>query len=203
MKSERIKPIVGSALHKILGVHVSELEQDVSDRLTRPLLPAPIDTSLPYREAKQLFRKVFLTALIQRHLGNISEVAEVAGVKRETVHRMIKQLKIEVDSLRNHPAKAYERDNLVQDVVQKTIRKYEPALNPAKVRLLYDNVPDISKQLVKELPEEWDLEHAEAEWEKAFFAKALDQHDHNVSKTARALKIRYETLHRKLKSLGM
>jgi DNA-binding NtrC family response regulator len=175
----------------------------VSDKLNKPLLPTPIDTNLPYREAKQQFRKVFLTALIQRHLGNISEVADIAGVKRETVHRLIKQLKIEVDSLRSHPAKTYERDTLVQDVVEKSIRKYEPALNPAKVRMLYDNVPDISRQLVKELPEEWDLEHAEAEWEKVFFAKTLNEHDHNVSRTARALKIRYETLHRKLKALGM
>lgn len=203
MSDHNLGPVVGDTMHKFLGVHISELEKDVTEALSKPLIPITLDTSLSYKEAKNQFRKAFLTALLQRHLGNVSEVADIAGLKRETVHRLIKQLRIPVSSLRNHPAREYERSELVRDVVEESVKKYEPALHPEKIEALYKNIDDISKKLARELPQEWDLDHAEKEWDKTFLRKALQQHNNNVSQTAKTLKIRYETLHRKIKALGL
>jgi DNA-binding NtrC family response regulator len=40
-------------------------------------------------------------------------------------------------------------------------------------------------------------------FEKQYFEKALKENKGNVSKTARKIGLRYETLHRKLKKLGL
>jgi DNA-binding NtrC family response regulator len=40
-------------------------------------------------------------------------------------------------------------------------------------------------------------------FEVQYFKKALKENKDNISKTARKIGLRYETLHRKLKSLGL
>jgi DNA-binding NtrC family response regulator len=47
------------------------------------------------------------------------------------------------------------------------------------------------------------LKDAEEEFEKRFIVKALEENNFNVSKTSRKIGLRYETLHRKMKALGL
>jgi len=197
----RVKPLIEGAVHKYIGMHLSQLEQDVSDRLKKPLFDYPVDTSRTFRQARQLFRKAFLSALLERHLGNVSEVAACAGIKRETIHRLIKQLDIAVTDMRKHPAPIYQQEDMVRSAIQKTVQVYKPSLNQDKYDNFYTQIEHLSKEIAKELPEEWDLAQAETEWEKRFLRKAVKEHGGNVSKTARAIGLRYETLHRKLKAL--
>ncbi|MBI4144336.1 hypothetical protein HY486_03755 [Candidatus Woesearchaeota archaeon] len=196
----RVKPLVSSAVQKYIGIHLNELEQDVSDRLKKPLISFPVDTSKSFKEARKDFRKEFLSALLQKHLGNVSEAASVAGLKRETIHRLIKNLGIDADELREHPAKSYEQEGLVKEAIQQTVEQYKPAIHPSRFRTLYEKIPDLSRQIAKELPEEWELDIAEKEWEKRFIAQALKENNNNISQTARAIGIRFETLHRKIKA---
>ena len=55
-----------------------------------------------------------------------------------------------------------------------------------------------------EIPiQEMSLKKAEYEFELAYFKKLLSEHDGNLSHMAKKIELRYETLLRKLKSLGL
>ena len=60
----------------------------------------------------------------------------------------------------------------------------------------------LSSDIVKKLPAvEMSWDDAEVEFEKKYLEKALAENKGNISKTAKAIGLRYETLHRKLKKL--
>jgi len=74
---------------------------DITEKLEKnPLLQFTIDPSLTYKNAKKLFKKQYFTKLLQLSYGNISKVAEDSNLDRRSVHRFIKELKINVDKIR-------------------------------------------------------------------------------------------------------
>src|SRR5262249_52812719 len=56
---------------------------------------------LPFKEAKaqlvEAFERDYLTALLERHHGNISRAAAEAGIDRNYIHRLVKKYGLEVD----------------------------------------------------------------------------------------------------------
>lgn len=203
---ERVKPMVADAMQKFLGVTVSEIGNDITGKLKRsPILDYDIDVSTPFKKAKLDFKKYYLTRLLQNHFGNVSEVARIANLDRRSIHRLITSLKIDVRNYRKELLRGeYVKQEAIKDIIQGTLDFYRSSLNPQKLELLYKFAPVLSKDIVAELPEApLTLTQAEAEFEKKYFAKALTLLNNNISKTARAVGIRYETLHRKLKSLGI
>ena len=56
---------------------------------------------LPFKEAKaqlvEVFERDYLTALLERHRGNISRAAAEAGIDRNYIHRLVKKYGLEVD----------------------------------------------------------------------------------------------------------
>jgi DNA-binding NtrC family response regulator len=56
---------------------------------------------LPFKEAKaqlvEAFERDYLTALLERHHGNISRAASEAGIDRNYIHRLVKKYGLEVD----------------------------------------------------------------------------------------------------------
>lgn len=203
---EKVKPLVADAMQKFLGVTVSEIEHDISGKLKRsPLLDYDVDVTKPFKTSKLDFKKYYLTRLLQNHFGNVSEVARIAGLDRRSIHRLITSLKIDVRRYRQELLRGeYVKQEAVTDIIQQTLDSYKQSLNPDKLALLYKFAPALSKDIVAELPEApLTLDHAENEFEKKYFTKALSLFNNNISKTARAVGIRYETLHRKLKALGI
>ncbi|HSU72289.1 MAG TPA: helix-turn-helix domain-containing protein [Candidatus Binatia bacterium] len=202
---EKVKPLVADAMQKFLGVTVSEIEHDISGKLKRsPLLDYDVDVTKPFKQAKLDFKRYYLTRLLQNHFGNVSEVARIANLDRRSIHRLITALKIDVRRFRQELLRGeYVKQEAVKDIIQQTLDSYKQSLNPDKLALLYRFAPTLSKDIVAELPEApLTLDQAEAEFERKYFAKALALFNNNISKTARAIGIRYETLHRKLKMLG-
>ena len=47
-----------------------------------------------YKKAKEEFEKKYLTGLLQKTAGNITKAAQIAGVNRRTLHRLIKRYNI-------------------------------------------------------------------------------------------------------------
>ncbi len=202
----RVKPIIDSAMQKIIGARIVEIGTDITDRLAKnPLFEVEIDTSKGFKKAKDNFKKMFLTKLLQTHLCNVSKVADLAGIDRRSIHRLIKGLKIGISKIRkNLLSKEYAQEEAVKGVVESAIDEYKQAINPERLKKIYAAVPEISKDLIKELPKSPPtLKEAEEEFEKKFIMKALKENKFNISKTARKIKLRYETLHRKMKSLGL
>lgn len=201
---KRIKPLLDEAMQRYLGIRVSEIEQDISDKLKHSsLLLVDIDTSIPFKKAKRLFKKTYIIRLAKRLFGNVSEIAKISGMDRRSVHRIIAEMKIAIPKFRKEIEKVeYVRESAVQNIIQSALESYKSALNPEKFVSLYSKAPELSKDILKELPQrEITLKEAEREFERAYFQKALEQNNNNISQTARKIGLRYETLHRKLNML--
>jgi transcriptional regulator with GAF, ATPase, and Fis domain len=203
---KRVRPVVDEALHKFLGIRIDELSQDISDKIeTKPLVKFVIDTSLSFKSSKKLFKKQFMESMIVSHYGNVSLAAKLSGLNRRSIHRAIKDLNIDVDKCRKEMLKPeYYKKEVVDSILRTVLDNYKQIIHPSKLQQMYDNVPSISSDIVREvsLPDmTW--KQAEQEFEKEYLTKVLEQNDNNLASTARRIKLRYETLLRKLKALGL
>lgn len=204
--SAKVKPIVEEAMQKYLGVTISEIENDISDRLKKsPLLEIEVDTSVPFKKAKREFKKKYIKRMLQLNLGNVAEVARISGIDRRSIHRLMSELGIDPEDFRRTLLRgAYVKQEEVKNIVEDSFEQYKSSLNPERYQTLYEHAPEISKDILKELPEKpVSLKEAEREFEKKYLARALQENDNNISRTARNIQLRFETLHRKLKSLGL
>lgn len=202
----KVKPIIDEAMQKLIGARVVEIETDITDKIAKnPLLEFEIDTSISFKKAKDEFKKKYISKLLQTHLGNISKVADLIGVDRRSIHRLIKELEIDVEKIRNNLlSKEYAREEAVKDAIESTLDEYRQVINPQKLKKMYEEAPLLSKDIIKNLPASpLTLKEALEEFEKKFIMVALKKNDFNISKTAKKIGLRYETLHRKMKSLGL
>jgi len=202
----KVKPLLEEAMSKNLGITITELETDISDRLKKSvLLDFQIDTSLPFKQAKKKFKQEYVAKLLQLNFGNVAEVAKVALIDRRSIHRIVAEMRINVENFREILEKGkYVKQLAVQDIIQNTLETYRPALNPKRYDALYKEAPMLSRDIVKEIPERpKTLKDAETEFEIGYFTKALRENNTNISRTARKVGLRFETLHRKLKQIGL
>jgi len=203
---EKVEPLLEESMHKILGVTISEFGKDISDKIEKnPLIAYEINTEISFKTAKKLFKKQFLTRMLQTHFGNISAVAKAAGMDRRSIHRAVKELGIKIKGIRREMLKAdYYRKEAVEGILKDTLESYKQVIRPSRLDEMYKNVDELSSGIVKELPAiemKWD--EAERMFEKQYLEKALKENKGNVSKTARKIGLRYESLHRKLKRMGL
>lgn len=203
---EKLKPLIKEATAKFLGVTVKELTDDISAKLTKsPLIDFPIDTAIKFKQAKRLFKKIYIQKMLQLHLGNISEVAKQAGTDRRSIHRLINQLHVPLEKIKKEILRPYDiKLSLVSHAIEDVLDKYKTVLHPTKIEKMYKNVSQLSEDLLKELPEKkLTMKEAEEEFERQYLRKALAENSHNVTQTAKKIGLRYETLHRKMKALGI
>ena len=203
----KIKQILEKAMHDSLGMTISEIETEISDKLKNGLFfEIEITTALPFKKAKKMFKKQYIARLCRLHFGNISEVALIAGIDRRSVHRIVNELKISMENIREQAEKItnYNKQTFVEDTIKDTITPYKTSINPVKFKALYKQAPTLSNNISKELPDiEINFKQAEKEFETMYLTKALQENNGNIAQTARKIKLRYETLHRKLKKLGI
>lgn len=202
----KVKPIVESAMQKFLGVTISEIETDISDKIKKsPMLEFEIFTDLPFKKAKKAFKRFYISRLLRTHFGNVSEVAKILRVDRRSIHRLIKQLKIEIKRFRKELKRAeYIRREAVRGIIETTLDSYKTIINPEKLKDMYAHAGEVSGEIAKELPETpMTLKQAEEEFEKKYLKTFLEQNNWNMSKTAKQIGLRYETLYRKIKALGI
>ncbi len=201
---KKIQPVIDDAMKKYLGVRMEEIKGDISDKLLNsPLLGLKIDFYLSFKEAKKKFKQRFLRKLLQMKHGNISEVARLTGVDRRSIHRLID--KTRVRKIRKELFKPYYlKQKEVEDIIGNVLHHYEDVLREEKIEKMYEATPRISKNIVDELPDmEMSLKEAEEEFEKEYLKVKLKENDNNISKTAKRIKLRYETLLRKLNKLSL
>ena len=202
---DKVKPLIDSSMQKFLGITIKELSTDISDRLKRtPLLDFKIDTSMPFKKAKKLFKKEYVRKLLQLKQGNISDVARIAAIDRRSIHRFAKDLKREVQKIRKEITNLYSKETAVKSIIEESLDTFKDTITPKKLEKAYKNVSTISKDILKELPiKQLTLKQAMEEFEKEYLKKALKENLNNISKTAKAVGLRAETLFRKLRKLGL
>src|SRR3990170_1926348 len=130
----KIKPMLEEAMQKSLGITVAELETDISDKLKRSaLLEFEVDTKLKFKDAKKKFKREYVAHLLQLNFGNVADVARIALVDRRSIHRIVAEMKIEVQKFRDVLQKGtYVKQLAVQDIIQESLEHYKSALNPRK-----------------------------------------------------------------------
>ncbi len=205
-KKKSVEQIVDDAIKPILGVSIDELNKDISEKLEKsPLLQINIDTKLNFKQAKKRFKHQFLSRLLRVTYGNISEVAKRAGVDRRSIHRHVKDAGIDVAKIREEMIKPYQiKQKAVGNVIEDVLEHYKRVIHPDRMAEVYKNVDSVSKGILDDLPEKTiTLKDAEEEFEKEYLKKVLAENDGNVTVTAKKIGLRYETLHRKLKVLGL
>lgn len=202
----KVKPIVEGAMQKYLGVTISEIEQDISDRLKKsPLLEFDVNTGLPFKEAKKQFKRAYIRRLLQLNLGNVAEVARIAGLDRRSIHRLMQELRVDADEFRRVLVRgSYVKQAEIKNIIESSLEQYRSVIHPEKYESFYDHAPDISKNIVKELPERpLPLKDAIRAFERKYLRKALEESNNNISRAAKRIGLRFETMHRKLKALGL
>jgi DNA-binding NtrC family response regulator len=201
-----VETIVDDALKPVLGVSIGDLNKDISGKLAKgSLLTFDIDTNLKFKEAKTRFKQQFLARLLRTCYGNISEVAKRASVDRRSIHRIVKDAGINVGKIREEMIKPYQiRQKAVEGIIERVLENYKTVIHPEKIAEVYKKVDTVSKDIIDELPEtKISLKEAEEEFEKEYLKKALAENKENVTATAKRIGLRYETLLRKAKSLGL
>jgi DNA-binding NtrC family response regulator len=200
---EKIRPLLDRAMQKTLGITVNEIASDISDRLLKtPLADMVVEQKFSYKRAKDAFRRWFLVKMLMLNCGNVSEVARKCAINRRSIHRMLKKYKIDINKLREELIKRdYVKRTAISSMIETTVKNYEQGLNPAKLEEFYKDVPSLSRQILEELPEEtMTLKAAEKEFDKRYFKKILEENT-KIPVIAKKIKLRQETLYRKLKKL--
>ncbi len=203
---EKLKPLIHDATTKALGISVPKLTEDISQKLTRsPLLDFPVDISIKFKAAKRRFKKAYIEKMLELHLGNVTKVAREADTDRRSIHRLINQFHVNVEKIKNELIRPYDlKVSFVSHAIEGVLDKYKTVLHPQKLEEMYRNVSRMSEELLKALPEKkLTMKEAEEEFERQYIKKALIEHNHNVTQTAKKIGLRYETLHRKMKALGI
>lgn len=202
----KVKPIVDKAMHDTLGMTIAEVERDISGKLKNGLFfEMDINTNITFKRAKRLFKKQYIARLCRLHFGNIAEVAAIAGIDRRSVHRIVNELKIGIENFRDEAGRMdYAKQTFVQELVKDTITQYKTSINPIKLKTFYKQAPALSSDIAKELPDvELGFKDAEKEFETKYLSNALQENHNNISRTAKKIGLRFETLHRKLKKIGL
>jgi DNA-binding NtrC family response regulator len=203
---KKIRPVLDKAMQDYLGVNVKNIETDISDELKKnPLLEISVNTSLNYKDAKKEFKKAYISHLLRLNFGNVSEVARIAHIDRRSIHRMISEFKVKIDDFRKDLFRAeYIKKMEVKNIIENVLDNYKKIIQPDKLEALYNKAPELSADIVKELPENpMSLKDAEDYFDKKYLRKKLKENDWNISKTARNIGLRFETLFRKIKKLGI
>jgi len=200
---EKVKPIIDEAISSSIGIKISELSKDLTKKLRNPYFDFIVDANIPFKEAKKLFKKMYVERLLSFHFGDVSAVARAAGVDRRSVHRIIKETGIDVNYHRKMMLKPqYAKSMQISSIIEGIIKNYEEIINPKKISIIYESVPKLSNDILNELPvQDYLLKDAETDFEREYFKKALEQNNWNKPRTAGKVGLRYETLHRKMREL--
>ncbi len=92
---QKLLASVEKAIHHgvpVIGKHKQEVTPEAADSDGRTQMSLPLD--LPLREAREHFDSLYFNYQMQKENGNISRIAEKAGIERTHLYRKLKQLGI-------------------------------------------------------------------------------------------------------------
>ena len=201
---DKVTPLLEETMERSWGITIPQIESDITDRLKNPQLQIYIPTHFTFKEAKRKFRSEFIRKELRLHQGNISQLAKNLDLDRRSIHRAIKELNIDMDQVRHENLDSGFQEEMVGKTIKSALEQYKELIQPDQMEKMYEQVSKLSRNIAKFLPHH-DLtwKEAEQEFEKQFLSQALKENSGNVAKTAGKLDIRVETLHRKVKKLGL
>lgn len=203
---EKLKQLVKDATIKFLGVSIDKLAEDITAKLSKSTFAdIKINKNIGYKKAKKLFKKDFLTRMLVLHLGNVSEVAKILGTDRRSVHRLINDFMIDLKKIKRELLRPYDiRMGALSMAIGDVLHDYRGIIHPKRLEEMYRNVSTLSEDIMKDLPEpKLTMKMAEKMFDREYLKYHLNKNGKNISKTAKSIGLRFETLHRKLKKIAM
>jgi DNA-binding NtrC family response regulator len=202
---EKVNPLLEETMEKSWGVTIPKLETDITSKLKESSLNIYIPLGKDFSESKKQFKKEFLKQELRLHLGNISQLAKVLDMDRRSIHRAIKDFHIDMDDVRQHEeTPEHFQEEVVDKKIRTSLEQYTGLIQAEKMQDFYKELPKLSRNIAKFLPKpDMTWKEAEAEFERQFLKRALEEHNNNITKTAKKIDIRVETLHRKIKKLHL
>lgn len=202
---DKVLPLLEETMEKSWGITIPKLETDISDRLKNPQLSIYINTELTFPEAKKQFQREFLKRELRLHKGNVSQLAKMLEIDRRSIHRTIKDLKIDMDELRDQDLDSQtDHQEFVDKAIRSTLDQYRGIIQPHQMEKMYQEVENLSRNIAKFIPhQEMRWKEAEREFEKQFLALVIKEKEGSVSQIAKKIRIRPETLYRKIKRFGL
>ncbi|MEW5896911.1 MAG: helix-turn-helix domain-containing protein [Nanoarchaeota archaeon] len=203
---EKVSVLLEEIMEKSWGIAIPKVESDITDQLKSPQLNVYLPPNLRFSEAKKKFKAEFLKNELRLHRGNVSQLARFLEVDRRSLHRFIRKTGINVDVIRSQEEESGEkyRESLIDKTIRSALEEYREIIRPQKMERIYLEVPALSRNIARILPHQhlsW--KEAGREFERQFLHEALSECQWNVSRAAEKLDIRVETLHRKIKKLGL
>ena len=202
---EKVAPLVEESMEKSWGLTIPKIEDDITDQLSNPHFEIYIPLNKTFKDAKNSFKKEFLKREIRFHQGNVSALAKNLEIDRRSVHRVIKDLDIDIEKLREDIKTPLQEEEEIIDIkIRHTLDQYKGIITTQKMQKMYEEIPHLSRNIAKLLPHKkvtW--KKAESDFEREFLRHALKRHNWKISKTAKDIEIRSETLHRKIKRLSI
>lgn len=202
---EKVAPLVEERMEKHWGVTIPRVESDITDQLSKPDVLCYIPQHSTFRAAKKQFKAAFLKRELRVHQGNVSELARSLDVDRRSIHRVMKDLAIDLNRLRQEEGWISEEEEQRERIDQRlrgVFEQYKELIQPQKMEKMYEEIPSLSRNIAKMLPlQHATWEEAETEFEQEFFRQALQEHQGNITQTAKCIGLRTETMHRKIRRL--
>jgi DNA-binding NtrC family response regulator len=202
---EKVSNLLEETMEKHWGITIPKIEEDLTGKLSHPQINIYVPLNLSFSAAKKFFKAEFLKRELRLHKCNISQLAKILDIDRRSVHRVIKNLGVDVEELRKEIQSIEDsQTGFVDHAIRSTLDQYKEVIQPQKMEKMYEEVHELSRNIAKILPhQELSWKEAEKEFEKQFLNEALKESKGVVTKAASKLKIRVETLHRKIKRLGL
>lgn len=202
---EKVSPLLEETMEKHWGITIPKLESDITDQLKQPQLNVYLPLNLPFEKAKKAFKAEFIKRELRLHRGNVSQLAKLLELDRRSIHRAIKDLDIDVEEVRRRPESKEDYQKMVVDnLIRSALGQYKELIQSQQMEKLYQEVDSLSRNIARFLPPpELSWKQAEQEFEKQFLVQALEESGWKISVAAAKLKIRPETLHRKVRRLGI
>ncbi len=201
---EKVNPLLEETMEKHWGITIPKLESDITDKLRNPSLNVYVPLNLTFSQAKKLFKSEFLKRELRLHRGNISQLAKTLGINRRSIHRAIKELSLGFHREEGGMSKDDYQIGVIDQAIRSTLDQYKQILHPQQMEKMYQQVSTLSRNIARFLPlEDLTWKEAEREFERQFLSQVLKEHSGKVSETAKKMKLRQETLYRKIKKLGL
>ena len=199
--TNKISPLLANSKNE--HIDISKLYENITSHIKRgSIFDIEIDLCLNFKNAKKEFKKCFLTNMIKKNYGNISEVARITDINRRSIHRIIDDK--EIRQIRSNLPK---RDTIIYNELCHAIDTIlltndHRFINKDKLKNIYDSLSRLPDETLNNF-DELTFKEAEIEFEKKYIKEALLKYNHDICITANQIGIRSETLYRKIKNLEL
>lgn len=157
--------------------------------LLNPRMSLYIAKNATFSDAKKIFKKELLRRELRMSGGNVTVVAKDLGIDRKTVQRVIRELDI-----------PFIDKGGIEIFVNDDDQVYKFPKEDISINYFYKRESGKLKTFIKEY-DDLSWKEAELEFEKQFIWQALKRNNMNISKTAKDIGLRIETIYRKIKLL--